>query len=94
MHRPLMLPVLGAVALTGYSGDGGSTPAPSSTPAPTNRAPAFTSAATASSSYERRNQDFAPGAGTINQLASFGEDAAGNLFIVDLDGEIFMVTPG
>lgn len=48
----------------------------------------------ASSSYERRNEDLAPDAGTINQLASFGEDAAGNLFIVDLDGEIFMVTPG
>lgn len=48
----------------------------------------------ASSNYERRNQDLAPDAGTINQLASFGEDAAGNLFIVDLDGEIFMVTPG
>ncbi|WP_447728727.1 PQQ-dependent sugar dehydrogenase [Sphingomonas koreensis] len=48
----------------------------------------------ASSNYERRNPDFAPDAGTINQLASFGEDAAGNLYIVDLDGEIFMVTPG
>lgn len=48
----------------------------------------------ASTNYERRNQDFAPDAGTINQLASFGEDAAGNLFVVDLDGEIFMVTPG
>ncbi|WP_423601868.1 PQQ-dependent sugar dehydrogenase [Sphingomonas sp. MS122] len=48
----------------------------------------------ASSQYERRNLDFTPDAGTINQLASFGEDAAGNLFLVDLDGEIFMVTPG
>lgn len=47
----------------------------------------------ASNNYERRNQDFAPDAGTINQLASFGEDAAGNLYIVDLDGEIFTVTP-
>jgi glucose/arabinose dehydrogenase len=48
----------------------------------------------ASSQYERRNTDFTPDAGTIDQLASFGEDAAGNLFLVDLDGEIFMVTPG
>jgi len=48
----------------------------------------------ASTAYERRNPDFAPDAGTIGQLASFGEDAAGNLYIVDLDGEIFMVTPG
>lgn len=48
----------------------------------------------ASTRYERRNQDFAPDAGSINQLVSFGEDSAGNLFLVDLDGEIFMVTPG
>jgi len=47
----------------------------------------------ASSNYERRNQDLAPDTGAINQLASFGEDAAGNLYIVDLDGEIFMVVP-
>ena len=47
----------------------------------------------ASSSYERRNTDFTPDAGTIDQLASFGEDSAGNLYIVDLDGEIFMVRP-
>lgn len=48
----------------------------------------------ASTNYERRNQDLMPDVGTINQLASFGEDAAGNLFIIDLDGEIFMVTSG
>jgi hypothetical protein len=47
-----------------------------------------------STSYERRNADFAPDIGTIANLASFGEDAAGNLFIVDSDGEIFMVVPG
>jgi glucose/arabinose dehydrogenase len=43
--------------------------------------------------FERRNEDFAADTGTINQLASFGEDAAGNLYLVDLDGEIYMVTP-
>lgn len=48
----------------------------------------------ASTSFERRNEDFAPDAGTINQLVSFGEDSAGNLFIVDFDGEIFMLVPG
>lgn len=48
----------------------------------------------ASSNYERRNEDFKPDAGEINRITSFGEDAAGNLFIVDSDGEIFMVTPG
>lgn len=45
------------------------------------------------SSYERRNADFAPNAGAINQLASFGEDASGNLYLVDLDGDIFRVDP-
>jgi glucose/arabinose dehydrogenase len=48
----------------------------------------------ASSQFERRNEDFTPDVGTINQLASFGEDNAGNLFIVDLDGDIFMLQPG
>ncbi len=45
-------------------------------------------------SYERRNLDFLPDAGTINQLASFGIDGANNLYLVDLDGEIYMVQPG
>ena len=31
--------------------------------------------------------------GTIKLPASFGEDARGNLYIVDLDGEIFRLTP-
>lgn len=46
------------------------------------------------SSYERRNQDFTPDAGTIDQLVSFGLDGAGNLYIVDIAGEIFEVVPG
>ncbi|MEN3748794.1 PQQ-dependent sugar dehydrogenase [Sphingomonas sp. HF-S3] len=46
-----------------------------------------------SGSYERRNLDFTPDAGEIDQIASFGEDAAGNLYLVDLAGEIFRVTP-
>lgn len=44
-----------------------------------------------SSRYERRNADFTPDTGAINQLASFGEDSAGNLYLVDLDGDIFRV---
>lgn len=44
------------------------------------------------SGFERRNEDFAPDVGTIDLLASFGEDAAGNLYLVDLDGEVYMVT--
>ena len=43
-------------------------------------------------SYERRNVDFTPNVGTIDQLVSFGEDYLGNLYLVDLDGEIFQVT--
>jgi len=45
-------------------------------------------------SYERRNLDFTPDAGTVDQLVSFGEDAAGNLYIIDITGEIFEVVPG
>jgi hypothetical protein len=47
-----------------------------------------------SASYERRNLDFAADAGTVDNIVSFGEDSAGNLFIVDIGGEIFMVVPG
>lgn len=48
----------------------------------------------ASNRFERRNEDFAPDAGAIDNLVSFGEDSAGNLFIVDLDGDIFMILSG
>ncbi|WP_228383691.1 PQQ-dependent sugar dehydrogenase [Sphingopyxis fribergensis] len=47
-----------------------------------------------SSRFARRNEDFAPDAGTISQIASFGEDSAGNLFLVSIGGDIFMVRPG
>jgi autotransporter-associated beta strand protein len=36
---------------------------------------------------------FAPNAGAFNQIVSYGEDSDGNLYIVDLDGEIFKVGP-
>ena len=45
-----------------------------------------------SASYERRNLDFTPDAGTLDQVVSFGKDGAGKLYIVDLDGDIFQVT--
>ncbi|MBB4840449.1 glucose/arabinose dehydrogenase [Sphingomonas kyeonggiensis] len=48
----------------------------------------------ASTNYERRNLDFTPDAGTINSLSSFGEDSAGNLYLVDIGGSIFMIQPG
>ena len=47
-----------------------------------------------SSRFARRNEDFTPDAGTLSSIASFGEDSAGNLFIVSIGGDIFMVRPG
>jgi glucose/arabinose dehydrogenase len=47
----------------------------------------------ASSAFTQRRTAFTPTAGTINSIASFGIDAAGNLYIVDLDGEVFVVEP-
>jgi glucose/arabinose dehydrogenase len=44
-----------------------------------------------SSDFTLRNAAFAPAAGTINNVASFGLDQAGNLYIVDYDGEIYRV---
>jgi glucose/arabinose dehydrogenase len=38
-----------------------------------------------------RTNEFQVDQGSIDQIASFGEDAAGNLYIVDLDGEIFRI---
>ena len=39
--------------------------------------------------FVSRTADFAPDFGEINAISSFGEDAAGNLYILDFDGEIF-----
>ena len=47
-----------------------------------------------SSRFARRNEDFTPDAGTLSSVASFGEDSAGNLFIVSISGDIFMVRAG
>ena len=33
-----------------------------------------------------------PDAGSVDKISSFAEDAAGNLYIIDLDGEIFRLT--
>jgi glucose/arabinose dehydrogenase len=46
-----------------------------------------------SSQFTLRRAQFAPNAGTINNISSFGLDQAGNLYIVDYDGEIFRVEP-
>ncbi len=45
----------------------------------------------ASSEFTLRTAGFAPDQGTINSIVSFGVDQQGNLYIVDLDGEIFRV---
>ena len=45
----------------------------------------------ASSQFTLRNADFAPNAGAFNNISSFGVDQAGNLYIVDYDGEIFRI---
>jgi glucose/arabinose dehydrogenase len=44
-----------------------------------------------SAAFTLRNQDFAPDAGAFNNIASFGTDQAGNVYFVDLDGEIFIL---
>ncbi len=35
-----------------------------------------------------------PDTGSIDRIASFGEDAHGNLYLVDLDGEVFVLASG
>jgi len=46
-----------------------------------------------SDQFTLRQADFAPAQGTIDNIAAFGVDEAGNLYIVDLDGEIFRIEP-
>ena len=43
------------------------------------------------SRFTNRRTDFAPNAGAIGNIPSFGLDQAGNLYIVDFDGEIFRI---
>lgn len=45
----------------------------------------------ASGAFTVRTTAFAPNAGAIGNISSFGEDAARNLYIVDYDGEIFVI---
>lgn len=44
-----------------------------------------------SSRYVLRRADFTPNQGAIGNISSFGVDQAGNLYIVDFDGEIFRI---
>lgn len=43
--------------------------------------------------FTNRTVEMMPDFGTINDVSSFGEDAQGNLYIVDLGGEIFKILP-
>jgi hypothetical protein len=46
----------------------------------------------ASSRFARRNEDFAPNAGTLTSITAFGEDVGGGtLYIADFNGDIFRV---
>jgi glucose/arabinose dehydrogenase len=40
-----------------------------------------------------RTGQIRPDAGSVNNPASFGQDGAGNLYLVDIDGDIFRLTP-
>jgi glucose/arabinose dehydrogenase len=40
-----------------------------------------------------RTAQITPNAGAINSPVGFGQDALGNLYIVDLDGDVFRLTP-
>ena len=40
-----------------------------------------------------RTSQIVPDVGTVNSPSSFGEDARGNLYLVDFGGEIFKLTP-
>ena len=40
-----------------------------------------------------RTAQIVPNVGTVDAPASFGEDARGNLYIVDIGGEVFRLTP-
>lgn len=40
-----------------------------------------------------RTTELRPAVGTIDSIASFGEDAAGELYICDLGGEVFKIVP-
>ncbi|MBU8975245.1 PQQ-dependent sugar dehydrogenase [Lysobacter sp. MMG2] len=46
-----------------------------------------------SAQFVLRNADFTPNAGVIDNVVSFGVDTSNNLYIVDFDGDIFVIEP-
>jgi glucose/arabinose dehydrogenase len=47
----------------------------------------------AAAGYTVRLTDFAPNVGTFTNISSFGEDQRRNLYIVDYDGDVFVIEP-
>ncbi len=47
----------------------------------------------AAAGFTQRRTAFAPNAGTIDNIASFGTDQIGNLYIVGIDGEVYVIEP-
>lgn len=45
----------------------------------------------ASSAFSVQTTAFAPDLGTLDSIASFGEDDAGNLYVLGIDGEVFQL---
>ena len=43
------------------------------------------------SEFTVRSTDFAPNAGQFDRIVSFGNDQANNLYILDIDGEVFVL---
>ena len=46
-----------------------------------------------SASLTVRTAQFAPNTGTINSVVAFGTDIEGNVYIVDIGGEVFVLEP-
>jgi glucose/arabinose dehydrogenase len=51
------------------------------------------SGTTPSSAFTNRNAAFTPDAGSLTSVVGFGEDLAGNLYIVSIGGSVFAILP-
>ena len=47
----------------------------------------------ASSAFTNRNANFAPNAGTLSNITSFGTDLDGNVYVVTFQGDVFVLEP-
>ena len=46
-----------------------------------------------STSYTARNASFTPDVGTVNSVVNYGTDVSGNVYFVDIGGEVFRLEP-